>query len=333
MQSMLNLMSVKDKDCLIKKPIPAFTQPMLAYLTHHYFSDQDWIFERKFDGERCLAFIKKHKVTLKSRNDKILNGTYPELVEAFEKQKLPDMIVDGEIVAFEGKQTSFAKLQARFGITDPQKAEKTGIKVFLYLFDILYYDGYDLTHLPLIVRKNLLKKVILFKNSIRYTIHRNTEGILAHKRACKLGWEGVIAKRRTSIYLHKRSQDWLKFKCINEQELVIGGYTEPQGARIGFGALLLGYYKNNKFYYAGKVGTGFNETILADLYKKMHAKETDKNPFVNFDDSLRGVHWIRPTIVCQVGFTEWTTDNKLRHPRYLGLRLDKSAKEVRQEKA
>src|ERR1700722_14268721 len=220
MHNLLNLLAAKEKNHLSKKRMPSFTEPMLAYLTHKYFSDPNWIFERKFDGERCLVFIKNHRVTLKSRNNKILNGTYPELVEAFEKQKLPNMILDGELVAYEGKITSFAKLQARFGITDPVKARKTGIKVFLYIFDLLYSDGNDCTHLPLMVRKRLLKKALQFKGLIRYTVHRNKEGIRAHAQACKLGWEGVIAKRRDSIYLHKRSQDWLKFKCINEEELV-----------------------------------------------------------------------------------------------------------------
>lgn len=331
MDRLLKKLMIQEKGALVQKNMPVFTQPMLAQLTDNYFSSPEWIFERKLDGERCLVFIKKGRVTLKSRNDKVLNGSYPEIVEAFESYTIPDVILDGEIVAFKGTQTSFEKLQKRFDIKDPEKARQTGFKVYFYAFDLLYFDGYDTTHISLIKRKQLLKNAIQFKNPIRYTMHVNEKGVWCRNQACKKGWEGVIAKKRTSIYEHKRSSNWLKFKCVNEQELVIGGYTKPQGSRIGFGSLLLGYYSNNKLHYAGKVGTGFNDALLSTLYAKLKKAETDTNPFVNYDDSLRGVQWVKPKIVCQVGFTEWTRHNKLRHPRFLGVRNDKSAREVRQE--
>jgi len=150
--------------------------------------------------------------------------------------------------------------------------------------------------------------------------------------ACKKGWEGLVVKDKNSRYIHKRSSSWLKFKCVANQELVIAGYTDPQRSRIGFGALLLGYYKNGKLHYAGKVGTGFDTQTLIDLKKKFDALALKKCPFVNYEDSLKGIHWIKPRLVAEIGFEEWTKDNKLRHPRYLGLRIDKAAQKVVQEK-
>jgi ATP-dependent DNA ligase len=205
------------------------------------------------------------------------------------------------------------------------------VKVYYCIFDILYVDGYDVTKMPLIERKALLKKIISFKKPLIYTPHTFKSSDAQFHAACKKGWEGLIVKDAVSTYQHKRSPSWLKFKCGYEQELVIGGYTDPKNSRVGFGALLLGYYKGGKLYYAGKVGTGFDEATLKMLKKKFDALASSKCPFVNFDDPLKGVHWIRPSMVCEVGFSEWTNGNKLRHPRYLGLRRDKSAKKVVQE--
>lgn len=332
MPKLLENLSKEEKLKIKKKEMPSFTPPMLAKLTRNFFSDPEWIFENKLDGERCLAFKKNNRVTLKSRNDKRLNISYPELVEAFETQKNDhDFIVDGEIVAFQGKITSFSKLQARFGVISAEIARKTGVKVYYYIFDIIYLDGYDVTKLPLLERKTLLKQVISFKGPLRFSTHRSNYGIEYHQEACKKGLEGIIAKKKNSIYEHKRSSNWLKFKCVNEQELVIGGYTDPQGSRTGFGALLVGYYKNNALHYAGKVGTGFNENTLQELAAKFKKLKTEKNPFNTNDMITKHTHWLKPQLVAQIGFTEWTRDNKLRHPRYLGLRRDKKAKDVVKE--
>jgi DNA ligase D-like protein (predicted ligase) len=320
------------KKKLVKKKMPAFEQPMLATLTKNYFSDKEWIFERKFDGVRCLIFKNHDKVTLKSRNNKILNAQYPELVDAVHKLSVDQIILDGEVVSFEGKETSFSKLQARAGLKDPQKARDTGVPIFIYVFDILYVDGYDITHLPLIKRKSILESCIHFQDPLRYTIHVNTKGQEEFKKACKKGWEGVIAKRRDGLYIHKRSPDWLKFKCVANQELVVGGYTEPQGSRTGFGALLVGYYKKGKFIYAGKVGTGFSQAFITSFMKKLKKIETSKNPFAGLRENLKDVHFVKPQIVVEIGFEEWTKDNKLRQPRFQGIRSDKKATDVAQEK-
>lgn len=328
--SFLHLISENEKKHVYKKSMPTFIPPMLAQLTHDYFSDKNWIFERKLDGERCLLFKKGNTITLKSRNDKILNQSYPEIIAALKKLNLPDCILDGEIVALTKKITSFSLLSQRFGTTSV-KAHAAKIRVYYYVFDMLYCDGYLITHLPLITRKLLLQKLISFNNIVRYVTHKKEKGELYLKQACKNKWEGLIAKKVDSTYISRRSSSWLKFKCSNEQELVIGGYTSPGGSRLNFGALLLGYYEKGKLHYAGKVGTGFNEEILTDLGTKLKKLETKKNPFVNFDDSMQGVHWVKPNLVCEVQFTEWTSGNKLRHPSYLGLRRDKDAKEVRKE--
>ncbi|MDR9435404.1 MAG: non-homologous end-joining DNA ligase [Thiohalophilus sp.] len=310
---------------------PDWTSPMLATLTDDYFSDKQWLYERKFDGERALTFIHEGRVRLLSRNKKSLNATYPELIDQMEKQKHP-MILDGEIVAFSGKLTNFSRLQQRIKIHSAQQARQSNIKVYYYIFDILFFDGYDLTALPLRVRKSLLKQAINFSSGLRYTPHRNEHGKDFHKQACKKGWEGIIAKDAQSSYIHSRSEKWLKFKCVHQQELVIGGFTDPGGSRHGFGALLMGYYEKKRFHYAGKVGTGFDDTTLEDLKKKLKKLVTSTCPFEEkHEASAKGVHWVKPEMVAEIGFTEWTSDGRLRHPRYIGLRDDKNPEEVVRE--
>lgn len=315
-----------------KTKMPTFEKPMLATLTDFYFSDKNWIFERKLDGARCLIFKDKKKVFLKSRNNNLRTDTYPELVEATKKLSVDQVILDGEIVAFNHKVTSFEKLQPRIGVKKASEELVKKVKIYIYIFDILYLDGYDITHLPLIKRKDILKKVIKFSGPLRYEIHKNTQGKKLFKLACSKNWEGLIAKKRDSIYEHRRSLNWLKFKCIQEQELVVGGFTKPKGSRIAFGALLVGYYKDDKFYYAGKVGTGFNDEFLTKFGKKLKAIEVKKNPFTN-KSALKDkdVHFVKPKYVVEVGFEQWTKDKKLRQPRLTGIRLDKSPKDVVRE--
>jgi DNA ligase D-like protein (predicted ligase) len=326
-------LSEDERDALREESVPDWTAPMLATLTHDYFSDPDWIYERKLDGERCLVFRDGDELRILSRNQKNLNDTYPELVEALERERLHRFVVDGEIVAFEGDVTSFSRLQGRIGIKNPDEARASGIAVYLYLFDILHRDGYDVTGLPLRTRKALLKEALSFKDSVRYTAHRNEEGEKYHEEACRKGWEGIIAKDASSAYAHSRSKKWLKFKCGNRQELVVGGFTDPGGSRIGFGALLLGYYEGEEFRYAGKVGTGFDDETLESLRRKMDKLERESCPFEDCEEaSGQGVHWITPRLVAEIGFTEWTGDNRLRHPRYLGLRIDKPAGKVVRER-
>jgi bifunctional non-homologous end joining protein LigD len=316
------------------EPVPDWRAPTLATLTDKRFSDPAWIFERKFDGMRCLAFRDGDRIRLLSRNRLPLNGTYPELVDALSAQETSRFVVDGEVVAFEGRRTSFARLQGRLGITDPEVARETRIRIFYYVFDLLHLDGKCTTDVPLIWRKRLLRRAIEFDGPLRNTAHRVGDGIAAYRRACERGDEGVIAKLADSKYDGRRSPNWLKFKCVRDQEFVVGGYTSPKGSRIELGALLIGYHDGPDLVYAGKVGTGFDEATLRSLHERLSAIEQDGTPFTR--GLVRGApahraRWVRPELVVQIGFSEWTRDGKLRHPRYQGLRIDKDPGDVVRE--
>jgi DNA ligase D-like protein (predicted ligase) len=315
-----------------RRAVPDWTEPMLATLTDKRFSRSDWIYERKLDGERCLAFRRGAQTRLRSRNRKDLADTYPELLEAL-RQHLPQhSVVDGEIVAFDGKVTSFSRLQQRIGINDPRTARDSGVKVYLYLFDLLHLQGYDITGLPLRMRKALLRDCMRFEDPLRFTAHRNESGEAYYAQACDNDWEGIIAKRADSHYRHGRSRDWLKFKCANRQELVIGGYTDPHGSRSGFGALLLGYYDGKDLCFAGKVGTGFDQDMLESLAGKLRARRRKTCPFARTPSAgADRLHWVTPELVAEVAFTEWTRRGRLRHPRFVGLRDDKPAHDVVRE--
>jgi DNA ligase D-like protein (predicted ligase) len=314
-----------------KRRQPAWIAPMLATLTDERFSRRGWLFEPKLDGERCLAFGRRDTVRLLSRNQIRLNERYPEIVETFLGQPPVTFIADGEIVTFDGAVTSFAKLQQRMQVAHPPPDLRRKVPVWLYLFDLLYVDRYDIRKVPLRDRKQLLHGTFHFHDSLRFTEHRETEGEAYYHEACRRGWEGVIAKDGESIYVSGRTRAWLKFKCTHEQEFVIGGYTDPHGRRIGFGALLVGVYERGRLVYAGKVGTGFDDATLQRLGKQLAQLETTTSPFVGDGLPRRGVHWVKPRLVAQIGFTEWTPGGKLRHPRFLGLREDKDPKEVVRE--
>jgi len=333
MSDIIGSIPARDRTALLPSKQPSWTEPMLATLTEERFSDPAWIFEPKFDGVRCLVFRTPADVRLLSRNRKRLNDHYPELEEAFELQPSDRFVVDGEIVAFEGKRTSFARLQRRMQIADPQRARASGVKVFLYLFDILHADGYDLTGLPLRTRKRALRYALEFRDPLRYSPHRNERGEAYFREACARGWEGLIAERADAPYRHARSGDWLKFKCVNEQEFVIGGYTDPKGSRHGFGALLIGYHRDGELRFAGKVGTGFDDATLERLGRHLARIERERPPFATGPLPRRAVHWVEPELVAQVAFAEWTRDGQLRHPRFRGLRDDKPAREVVREGA
>jgi bifunctional non-homologous end joining protein LigD len=304
-------------------PPPRTAGAMKAVLTDERFSDPDWIFERKLDGIRCIAIRSGHDLKLLSRNDLPQNARYPELVEALAAERCTEFAVDGEIVAFEGAQTSFARLAQR---------HQRYVPVFLYVFDVLWLEGHDVRKLPLRTRKSLLRKALRFHGNVRWTQYRNRDGEALFAEACRKGWEGLIAKRADSPYLTTRSKDWLKFKCEHGQELVIGGYTEPRGSRVEFGALLLGYYCDGRLEYAGKVGTGFDTDTLHELGAQLRGLKQDTAPFAE-PHAIKERHttWVEPRLVAQIGFTEWTRDGRLRHPRFLGLRDDKAAKQVVRE--
>jgi bifunctional non-homologous end joining protein LigD len=327
----LELLPSRVKARLVKRTQPKWVAPMLATLTDERFSREGWLFEPKWDGERCLVFRRDGNLSLFSRNRIRLDEKYPEIVAALRRQRIDSFIADGEIVAFKDGITSFAKLQERMKVARPSEDLLRSVPVRLYLFDLLYLDHYDIRQVPLQYRKEILGCTFEFQDSLQFTEHRERDGEAYFRKACRSGWEGVIAKNGDSAYISRRTRDWLKFKRRHEQEFVIGGYTDPRGSRIGFGALLLGFYRGRTLIYAGKVGTGFNDDLLQHLGKKLAQLQIPNPPFA--DDTLprRGVHWVKPRLVAQIGFTEWTVDGKLRHPRFLGLRDDKRPEEIVRE--
>ena len=308
--------------------------PALATLTREPFASDDWLFERKLDGVRCLAYFDQGKVTIRSRTGGDMGSAFPEVVESLERQECPDFVADGEVVAFDGVQTSFAALQPRIHLTNPDRARRTGVEVFYYLFDLLHLDGHSTRSLPLRERKALLEDLFAWTDPLRFTRHRDGDGLRYFKEACEQGWEGLIAKRADASYPSGRSRDWLKFKCEQGQEFVIGGWTDPRGSRVGFGALLLGYYdQDGDLVYAGKVGTGFDTALLRSMRDRLNSLERSSPPFRHARLLPRkDVHWAEPELVCEVSFSEWTRDGQLRHPRFKGLRQDKSARDVVRER-
>jgi len=313
--------------------MPTWVEPQLATLTRERFSSPDWIFERKLDGERCLAFADSGGVRLLSRSQHDITRTFPEIAAALAAQHHGDVVVDGEIVAFDGAQTRFERLQQRLGVASPGDQLLRDFPVYYYVFDLLYDDGVDTRRLPLIERKRRLAEAVSFTDPLRFTEHRERDGEALSRQACRDGWEGLVAKRADAPYTGTRSRDWLKFKCENAQEFVIGGYTEPQRSRVGFGALLLGYYDaDGGLVYAGKVGTGFDNRTLLALHATLAGLEQGASPFSGGPlPRPRGVHWVKPQLVGEVGFSEWTDAGELRHPRFQGMRDDKDPRDVVRE--
>jgi bifunctional non-homologous end joining protein LigD len=298
-------------------------EPMKAVLSDQPFSDPKWIFERKLDGIRCIAIRDSSGVSLMSRTAHRMNDQFPEVAEALEREPAEDFILDGEIVAFRDGVTSFELLQQR---------HRRRVPIRYYVFDLPRLDGADLRPLPLRERKARLRKALRFEGGVHFNPHRNGEhGEELFRDACRKGLEGVIAKRADSPYSGTRSRDWLKLKCHAEQELVIGGFTAPKGSRTDFGALLVGYNEDGALRYAGKVGTGFDHVTLRELGARLRELEQDESPFPPFKPIPPGTHWVRPELVAQIAFSEWTRDGRLRHPRYLGLRDDKPARDVVRE--
>jgi ATP-dependent DNA ligase len=287
---------------------PEWIEPMAATLTDRRFTDPAWTFERKLDGIRVLAYKNGRDVQLWSRNRLSLTGNYPAVVAALAKLRAKTVILDGEAAWAWGS----------LGKGD------------YHVFDILFLDGTDLRRLPLEERREHLRRL---KLTLPLAVVPELTGDAPWERACREGWEGVIAKRRDSIYESKRSPHWLKMKCEATQELVIGGFTDPQGGRVGLGAILVGYFDNGDFVFAGKVGTGFDTALLTTLRARLDRLQRATPPFTKGTGLPRlRVHWVKPEIVVQVAFTEWTPYDKLRHPRLLGLRPDKAAREVFRER-
>ncbi len=278
---------------------PDWLEPMAATLTQERFTGPEWIFERKFDGIRLLAYKQGSEVRLFSRNR--LPQNIPPLAQAIASLPVEDAILDGEVT---------------WGSS----------RVAYHVFDVMWLDGRDVRSLGLEERRGLLGNLPL-----RPPLHRVPllDDPSPWERARAEGWEGVIAKRRESPYEHRRSKHWLKMKCEETHELVVGGFTDPQGSRVGLGALLVGYFENDDLVFAGKIGTGFDTKLLLDLRARLDAIEIAASPFTRAKGLPRlRAHWVRPEIVVQVGFIEWTVNDKLRHPRLLGVHFDKPARGV-----
>jgi bifunctional non-homologous end joining protein LigD len=302
--------------------VAGWMDPMLATLVDSLPDSRGWVFERKLDGIRALAFRSGGAVRLYSRNKLPLEDSFPSMVEALERLRGPDFVLDGEVVAVAGgKVGGFEALQQRTGRTPLR----------YYIFDALSLDGNDVRPLSLLERRRLLGALSL-TGALRRTATRTGDAEQLRSEACAAGWEGVIAKRTDAPYRGGRSKDWLKLKCVLEQEFVVGGYTDPKGGRTGLGALMIGYHEAGKLRYGGEVGTGFNQRTLADLAARLSKLETTKSPFADHPKAYKGEHFVRPKLVVQVGFSEWTRDGKLRHPRFLGLRSDKRPADVVRER-
>jgi bifunctional non-homologous end joining protein LigD len=319
---------------------PHFVEPMKAKLVEKPPAPGDWIYELKFDGIRLIAVRADKKVSLLSRNQNDLSARFPEIVEAIKNLPGRECVIDGEVVALDEEgRSSFQLLQA---------LEMEGRKspVYFYAFDLLQLDGKGLVGLPLEARKNVLEKLSGDADDpLRYSgaIGSDAEPLLDEVK--RRGLEGLIGKQRNSVYEPgRRSGAWIKLKCVQEQEFVIGGYTPPQGARKHFGAILVGYYDKNKLVFAGKVGTGFTTKSLSMLYKKLQKEARDDCPFVDLPSKQNGqwvqgitpsmmkkMHWVNPKFVAQIKFAEWTRDGKLRAPVFLALREDKKPTDVVRE--
>ncbi len=324
-----DILPSEERQALRKTAFPGWVDPMLAVLSTDYFSRKGWIYEPKLDGERCITYKNGKDIRLLSRNQKTLNGGYPELVAALEKQS-HDLVIDGEIVAFEDGRSSFKKLQGRIGLHDTRASQKK-IPVYYYVFDIMHLDGYDTRSLKLRWRKKLLKKAVSFVSPLRYTPHIETEGETMYHQACSRGEEGVMAKDYDGGYVSARSPAWLKFKCSNTQEFVIGGYTPGAGRRLRYlGAILVGYYEGKELKYAGKVGTGFDDETLRQLTAELAGLKQSASPFAD-DVRVGPVTWVKPRLVAQITYGEWTQYDHLRIPRFQGLRRDKAAAQVVRE--
>ena len=301
--------------------------PQLATLVKTPPAGDEWIHEIKFDGYRIGAVIRKGRVSLFSRNNKDWTAAFPEIVDAIGKLKIADAVIDGEVASvLPDGRTSFQALQNASGVR--------GTLVY-FVFDLLRLGRENLERLPLQERKRRLRDLLggAVKGRLRYSEHVAGSGQAFFDRACATGLEGIISKRRDLPHRPGRHGGWVKTKCILRQEFVVGGFTDPEGARAGIGALLIGYYKGDRLVFAGKVGTGFTHQMTLDLRAKLDKLEVAECPFSPRPTGVvaKRSHWAKPVLVCEVAFTEWTTDGKARHPSFQGLRKDKKARDVVRE--
>jgi bifunctional non-homologous end joining protein LigD len=310
--------------------MPTSIAPEKATLCKRVPEGEDWIFEIKYDGYRLIAFIDSGRVRLVTRRGNDWTARFPEIARELETLDVESAVIDGEVVAMTSQgTTSFQKLQ------NEMRGGAAGKRLIYYAFDLIYLDGSDLRKVELVSRKRLLSELVGAggdESIVQYSEHVEVNGERFYEFSCEAGLEGIICKRRTSSYRQKRSDDWRKVKCINRQEFVVGGFTDPSGSRQGFGALLLGTReKEGDLVYCGKVGTGFTAAALKRMHERLTALEREHPAFVN-PPSGDDLHWIEPEVVVEVAFREWTVDGHLRHPSFKGVREDKAQVDVRREK-
>lgn len=320
------LTKLKNTPNIKKASQPKHLKPALCTLVSLAPPGKDWLHEVKFDGYRIICIKKNKKITLLTRNGNDWTQYFPNITKALSAIKIDEVILDGEIVAYDDSGSeSFQALQNAI-------KSKTKVALRYFIFDMPYTSGFDLTQAALLDRKLLLKMILPKKPLLSYSDHIQGQGAKVFKSACKKNLEGIVCKEITSPYLQKRTHSWLKVKCQQRQEFVIGGYTAPAGSRQYFGALLLGYFdKHKNFIYCGRVGTGFNQKTLKQIYSLLIKNKTEM-PAFKHPPRVKAT-WLKPKLVCEVEFTEWTADNSLRHPSFKGLRFDKPATKIKKEVA
>jgi bifunctional non-homologous end joining protein LigD len=308
-------------------PLPDFVAPQLATLVTAPPPGDAWLHEMKFDGYRIVCRLAGRRATLWSRNARDWTARFPEIAAAAACLPVREALLDGEIaVLLPNGTTSFQALQ------NALSGDEQGRLVY-FLFDLLHLDGQDLAGATLETRKAALEKLVPARDGpLRYSSHVVGQGEAFFKRACRLSLEGIVSKRRDQPYEPGRGHSWLKVKCVREQEFVVGGFTEPKGTRVGLGALLLGVYDGKDLVYAGKVGTGFTGASVAQLRERLDRIRVPDSPFRLRPPGAAAARWVKPELVAEIAFTEWTGDGRLRHPSFKGLREDKPAREIVRER-
>ena len=305
--------------------------PQLATLVKEPPAGDGWLHEIKYDGYRIGCRIRAGRVTLISRNGKDWTAAFPEIAAAAAALPTKDALIDGEVaIVLADGRTSFQMLQ------NAAQGDKSSGTLIYFVFDLLRLDGENVAREPLVERKARLRALVGRRKAsrIRYADHVMGSGREFFEQAQHLGLEGIISKRASEPYRPGRHGEWLKTKCVLEQEFVVGGFTDPEGARAGIGALLIGYYQTGKLVFSGRVGTGFSQKFALELRKRLNSIAQKSCPFEPPPEGplARSAHWVKPQLVCVVAFTEWTSDGKIRHPAFKGLRADKTPKEVRRER-
>jgi bifunctional non-homologous end joining protein LigD len=309
-----------------KTRMPSVIHPMLATLVNEPFSNPEWIFETKWDGFRAVCFVENGRARFVSRNQLDMTHQYPELVDVGKQVEAREAILDGEIVALDRDgMPRFQLLQPRVGRKKKGDIEALlgKAKIVYFAFDLLYVDGHDLTSCPVVERKATLERILRPASFIKFSEHIVGEGEAFFAQIEKFRLEGMMAKRAASQYVQRRSADWLKVKTVERSEVVVAGYTQPRGSRSHFGALVVGLFRDKQLHYVAHIGGGFNQRTLEKIYKLMQPLKVKKSAFVEPPKTNEPVQWLKPRLVAEVKFSEWTADGHLRHPVFIGLREDK----------